>query len=55
MNLTVDVPVRDLLTQMLEYNSVHSLLYFLAEIERHHAPEEWANICTKLLEVGDVD
>ncbi len=53
MNLTVDVSVRDLLTQMLEYNSVHNLLYFLAEIERHHAPEEWANACTKLLDKGE--
>ena len=49
MNLTVDCSVRDLLTQMLEYNSLHSILYFLGELERAPDAEEWANACTKLL------
>ena len=53
MNLTVDISVRDLLTQMLEYNSLHSLLYFLGEIERAPDAEEWANACTKLLDKGE--
>lgn len=53
MNLTVDVSVRDLLTQILEYNSLHSALYFLGEIEGAPAPEEWANACTKLLDKGE--
>jgi HEPN domain-containing protein len=53
MNLTVDISVRELLTQMLEYNSTHSLLYFLAEIERHPNPEDFANHCNKLLNNGE--
>lgn len=53
MNLTVDISVRDLLTQMLEYNSLHSLLYFLGEIERAPDAEKWANACTKLLDKGE--
>jgi len=49
MYLTLDVPVRDLLQQLLENNSLHSLVYFLAELERVPEPEEWANACIKLL------
>jgi hypothetical protein len=49
MYLTVDISTRDLLSQMLENNSMHSVLYFLAELEKVPEPEEWANACIKLL------
>ena len=49
MYLTVDISVRDLLQQMLENNSLHSVLYFLGEVERIPNPEEWANHCVKLI------
>jgi hypothetical protein len=49
MLLEVDISLRDLLQQMLTYNSSHTLLYFLAELENHPNAEEFANAANKLL------
>lgn len=50
MYITIDMSLRDLLIQMLQHNSVHTILYMLADIQKYHSPEEFANICNKLLE-----
>lgn len=53
MNFTVDISLRELLQQALQHNSLHSILYFLGEIQRTPDAEEWANACTKLLDKGE--
>lgn len=53
MNLTLDCSLRDLLLQALQHVSPHTLLYTLAELERHVQPEEFADKALKLLEVGE--
>ena len=53
MNLTLDCSLRELLRQALEYNSLHNILYTLADIERIIEPEEWANHCIKLSNNGE--
>jgi hypothetical protein len=49
MNLTVDISVRNLLQQMLEYNSAHTILYFLGELEKCPDAEHFANECQRFL------
>lgn len=53
MYLTVDLSLRELLRQALEYTSVHGLLYVIGELERAPDAEGWANACTKLLDKGE--
>lgn len=48
MFFRVDAPTREILSQMLESNSLHYLLTTLASLEKHLEPEEWANECMKL-------
>lgn len=49
MNLTLDCSLRDLLQQALQYHSVHTILYQLAELERCPDKEYFASECMKLL------
>lgn len=53
MILRLDCSLRDLLVQALEYNSLHNILYTLADIERIVEPEKWANHCIKLSSNGE--
>ena len=53
MNLVLDCTAYELLRQILEHNSVHSVLYYLAELERFPEPEEFANAANKLLNKYD--
>ena len=53
MNIVTDISLREILRQVLEYNSLHNVLYNLAEIERIIEPEKWANRCIKLSNSGE--
>ena len=55
MYITTDISLRDIPQQVLQHVSPHTLLYTLAELERHAQPEDFANAALKLLEVGEVD
>ena len=52
MILKTDVSLRDLIGQILENYSAHTVLYYLAELEKHCEPEDFANHCNKLLNSG---
>lgn len=49
MLLSLDVPALDLLAQILENNSTHAVLYYIATLEKVDNPEEFANAADKLL------
>ena len=53
MVLEVDLPIPELIRQVLNNCSVQYLLYHVAVIERAPDAEEWANACTKLLDKGE--
>jgi hypothetical protein len=53
MYITTDISLRDILQQVLQHVSPHTLLYTLADLERHVQPEEFADKALKLLEVGE--
>ena len=53
MIIRTDITLRDLIEQILENYSTHTVLYYLAELEKHCEPEDFANHCNKLLNSGD--
>lgn len=55
MYITTDISLRDILQQVLTHVSPHTLLYTLAELERHVDPESYADAANKLLNLGEND
>ena len=48
MFFRLDVPTPEILSQILESNSLHYILHTLATLEKHPNPEDWSDTCMKM-------
>ena len=49
MLLTFDTSLLEIMRQILLHHSAHTVLYYLAELEKFENPEEYASWASKLL------